>query len=220
MHKITKINASLVTCSFSAADLVYTFRSLWAFSFVISGSESWRFQQLCQIFWIITTTNCLHRSSHTVLQMNGSFTVTLHGRSSWKPHAVIPVQMLVVRESASQSGHRFSLQKHGSGCLQPKKPPSSIPSSVNVAPTLPPSSYTVCRKWLTEKRSKAADRINILPQDPTPSGYTAPLPLFTDWLLPPPPQHTHCHHMRHWPTLQTVCVCLSVCAWGIKRWWR
>lgn len=61
------------------------------------------------------------------------------------------------------------------------------------------SSYTVCRKWLTVKRSKAVDRINILPWDFSPRGYTAPLPLLTDGLLPLLPQHS-AHIVTTWCT--------------------
>lgn len=80
-------------------------------------------------------------------------------------------------------------------------------------------SYTVCRKWLTVKVQRTANRINIPPWDLTPPGRTAPLPLFTDWLQP---RHsTHCHHMRHWPPSWCVCVCLhvSVCMCGEKEGW-
>lgn len=66
-----------------------------------------------------------------------------------------------------------------------------------VSPTSPPMQqpgaavfiYSV-QEVINSKTSKAVDRINIPPRDPAPRGLTAPLPLFTDRLLPPPPQHS------------------------------
>lgn len=54
------------------------------------------------------------------------------------------------------------------------------------------------------------DRINIPPRDPTPPGHTAPLPLFTDRLLPPPPQHST-HIVTTWGTDPQfrLCVCVT-----------
>lgn len=68
--------------------------------------------------------------------------------------------------------------------------------------------YSV-QEVINSKRSKAVDRINILPQDPTSPGYKAPLPPFTDWLLPPPPQHS-AHIVTTWGTDPHIRQCVSV----------
>lgn len=65
---------------------------------------------------------------------------------------------------------------------------------------------------INSRGSKAADRINILPQDLTPPGYTALLPLFTDQLRPPPPQHST-HIVTTWGADPHNTICVYVCVW-------
>lgn len=72
-------------------------------------------------------------------------------------------------------------------------------------------SYTVCRKWLTVKDQKAANRINIPPWDLTPPGRTAPLPLFL--FLQTGCCHGTAHTLSPHEALTPTLVCVCACVW-------
>lgn len=59
------------------------------------------------------------------------------------------------------------------------------------------ASFTVCRKWLTVK-DEGGGQDKHSSRGLYPPGRTVPLPLSRGCLLP---QHTHCHHMKHWLTV-------------------